>query len=665
MELLSGGTVLQVRNRYGTARYSVDSGQFVWLRRAETIPLQSMRLSVRSVSPDGRWNCYIEKTGYAVGRLVLENSATGRTTVLDERAPFQYESVPVKWAPNSSIVLYSKKGSVYFCDPEAVQRGISIDERYCEIGTGTIDSVCWAGKSLFYIDSDMVYKIDVKGLYTTGLYSDIIGKGTPWGRLPEQFDFRRDTFSVNPENTSLFLIKSGKLFSCYSQDSSALNGCNYLNVVFSRPYTNSSAALLDSVVLWGSSGEPYVWALLMPYADGEPQTSVYKITDTFVPLLSIENSCRPLVSSDGTLAAFFSGSTVYVYNVSTWKRVAQLSGENMVSAVWGGNTVLYVGGDCSIRRWDIVTDKSTAIIPSSAAGGMWDKTTGQIVAVSGGGRAFMLDGTRTHWTELESAPELSVTNQNGRYRVFTGSAENSSYENALYVRTLSGKAVTNAVYPESVVKTAERRKAALLFDAYDSCDGLAGILAELKKYGVTGTFFLNGEFIRRYPAETKQIAASGNKCASLFFSPADLTGSRFIADENFIRRGLARNEDEFYQCTGSELSLLWHAPYYRATAAVRGAGTKAGYRYIDAVPGSNGEMTLEDAADSGSVYLTASQIIERNISALKKNNGGSIPVTVGFACGMRSDYVYQNLDLLISAILDEGFTIVNADGLDS
>ena len=46
------------------------------------------------------------------------------------------------------------------------------------------------------------------------------------------------------------------------------------------------------------------------------------------------------------------------------------------------------------------------------------------------------------------------------------------------------------------------------------------------------------------------------------------------------------------------------------------------------------------------------------MSSLIKNKGGIIPVTVGIAGGSRKSYVYDSLDLLISAILDEGFQIV-------
>ena len=43
---------------------------------------------------------------------------------------------------------------------------------------------------------------------------------------------------------------------------------------------------------------------------------------------------------------------------------------------------------------------------------------------------------------------------------------------------------------------------------------------------------------------------------------------------------------------------------------------------------------------------------------LKSNGGGIVPVTVGLSNGTRESYLYDSLDLLLSAILDAGFDIV-------
>ena len=667
MELLSAGKILEIRNRYGTARYSFETKNLEWIEQAPAIPLDSMPIFPRAVSPDGAWSCFVVKTGFAEGALVFENSPTGKRITLDSHAPLSYDALPVKWAPDSSLVLYAKDGTVYFCSPDALFRGIEIDEAYREIGPGSIDSVCWAGDSVFYIDGDMLYKINVKELYTTGLYSAVIGRGSPSGRLPEAFDPSRDVFSVDKNGTSLFLIKSGKMFSLYRLRGTS---AGYLPVVFSCPYVSASGPLVDAAVLWGADGTPYVWMRVMPYSGGKPMAAVYRASDSFVPVLSAENSCRPVISPDGSRAAFFSGSTVYAYDVSSWKRIAELAGENTASAVWDGNETLYVGGDRSVRRWNIASGASSILFLSSVASCAWDDETA-LATVTAGNKTFSLDASLKKWTELAAPKENAVSTQNGRYRVFFGTTPNASYENALYVRTLSGKAVTRAVFPESAKKTPARKKAAIAFDAYDSADGLPLILSALDTYNIRGTFFLNGEFIRRYPKETKQISLTGNTCASLFFSELDFTQSPFVIDEDFIRRGLARNEDEFFRCTGKELSLLWHAPFYRVTAAARKAGKKAGYAYAEAVSGEAGERTnIEGYSNARSCdpfasveYPSASDIIEACLAALAEHGGGIVPVSVGSSRDTKNTRVYEKLDLLISAIFDAGFDIVGADEL--
>jgi hypothetical protein len=185
---------------------------------------------------------------------------------------------------------------------------------------------------------------------------------------------------------------------------------------------------------------------------------------------------------------------------------------------------------------------------------------------------------------------------------------------------------------------------------------LTRILSVLKEYDVPATFFVNGEFVRRYPSETKQVAASGYECASLFFTNADLTGKGFVVDADFIRRGLARNEDEFYAATGKELSLFWHAPFYRVSADMKKAANASGYRYVDCGKWSLDTQTFEEALRRNEHYLTASEII--SYYAANAHDMTIIPVITGISKGSRSDYLYDKLDLLITALWDAGYEIV-------
>ena len=248
--------------------------------------------------------------------------------------------------------------------------------------------------------------------------------------------------------------------------------------------------------------------------------------------------------------------------------------------------------------------------------------------------------------------------QNAKYRVYAGTTDNKLYENALYVRSFAGSGTTVAIYPETVKPSGDRKRIALIFDAIDSADGLTQILSVLSQYKVKATFFLNGEFIRRYPNECKQIFASGHDCASMYFSTADLTSGGFIIDEEFIRRGLARNEDEFYAATGHELSLLWHAPYYKATAEIKKAGELSGYRYIEAGRLSLDSFTLEQAANGNKWYLGAKDLVKLYVDNAESEM--VIPVSVGVTSGTRTDFLYEKLSLLIGNFLDAGydFTLV-------
>ena len=141
----------------------------------------------------------------------------------------------------------------------------------------------------------------------------------------------------------------------------------------------------------------------------------------------------------------------------------------------------------------------------------------------------------------------------------------------------------------------------------------------------------------------------------MFFTNADLTGKGFVISEDFIRRGLARNEDEFFAATGKELNLLWHAPFYKANQEIKTAGVNCGYRYVEAGRYSLDTITLEEAARGKPGYMSASQIID--FYAENVVDGDVIPVSAGISVGSRTDYLYEKLDLLLGTLLNQGFEI--------
>ena len=652
MELLSGGDLLQIRNRYGIARYSKKTASITWIEKSKTMPENIVPVVPYAASPDGKYFCRIERTSLYSGNLTLVSTQTGKSSVLCEGVLNSYEDLPVKWSPDSTVLIYEKNNGVYFCNPDAVLRGVEIDERYRKVGRGTINSVYWASsKFLAYVDDYLLYKINTKELYTLGLYSGIIGQGKPMGRLPFQFNPLTDKFSTNSEVTSTLVTQNGRLFTYLVVRSAS---CDYMDVMYSRPYTESNASLVASYVFWDASGKPVLWQEKLPFDAVKERGSVYKIDSQAQHVLEIEDSGKPFLSPNGTKVAFFAGSTVYVYDINTWKRIAVLTGEKVISAIWTDDSNLYVGGEKSIRSWNVFNNKYETITLSSVKAGYWDSSDYSIIADTGNSNYFRYNNDKKTWSKTEVTAAINPVKQNGRYRVFIGTTQNKSYDNALYVRSLSKRAVTNPLFKESTRKSAEKKKVALVFELYDNADGLPVILSELKKFNAKGSFFVNGEFIRRYPAETKQIVTNEHLCASMFFTTANLTENSFVINEDFVRRGLARNEDEFYACTGTELSLFWHAPYYAVNPELITYGGNAGYTYVN---------TVCDISEFSNPDMDPEKMIKKFCQALEKSGGGVVSVVGGFSQSNHSRPLYKYIALLISALLDSGYELVDLNSL--
>ena len=666
MELLDGGKILQIRNRYGIVWFDTEKNTFEWKERSVHIPETICRTPPYSVSPNGKWMCFVDKQNYASGKLTLKNALNGKSLVLSENAAFSYKTVPVKWQNDSSIFLYEKNGAIYFCNPDALFKGVEVAENYRKIGNGSISSVNLAGeKNIIYIDNDVVYKIGTKELYTRGLYAEIIGKGTAIGRIPFNFNQEKDSFSVNSDMTALVLIQSGKHFSLFTLKG---NTGEYLDAAISRPYSGIQGSFLESMILWtkknslfpsiadADKNPPVVWLCTLPYNNTIPYSSVFHINEKSNKIIETESSKAPVLSPDGSKCAFFHDTTVYVYDTATWENIGKASGEQTISAVWENNDSLILGGDNTIRRWLVEKNDISILMLSQADNAQWTGAN-SIEAYCDNGKKYSFGDDR-QWKEFISNKIRKNTTQNLEYRLFCGDAMNSNYENALYIRTLKENPVTKPMIQESIKTHKAKNQVALIFDAYENADGLAQILYALGMHKVSGTFFLNGEFIRRYPNETRQIAISNNECASLFFTATPLQNKDFIIDEDFVRRGLARNEDEFFKTTGKELSLLWHAPYYQKSERMVTAAKSAGYTYIEPSLNSFDSTTLEDAAASRGTYYTPAELIDLYMANATKSKTCIIPISVGISRGTRSGYLYDNMDLLINAILDSGFEIV-------
>lgn len=671
MNVYKNGTLLELRNNAGTAFYDAVAGTLTWTGgatlAAKTQQTDSSFIEPVAVSPDGNWKCVYEKTSSVTADVYLERVADGRRLLLGQNAEYRFDTLPVLWSPDSSVVLYEKGGMLYFLKTVDAFNSASLTEEFRTIGKGNISNVRWANsKTIVYISYDMVYAIAVNELQTRALYSDFLGIDVIAGRLPAPFDSEKDEFWVNADVTALVVVQNNRTL-WYLE----LSGTdfNYVSNILSYPLMHVPGAAVSFDVFWTPASNsvqyPVVW--IEVFRSGERESYAYKLNRhaedgscSFAPLVLPAGVSDPRLSPDGTKIAFKSDMMLHVYSMATWIQNDVFFGERVISYSWITDNLLYVGGDETVREWNLTDDTDRVLLLSSVDRFGWNMTSDAILGKNKAG-TFVYNRDTNVWDKASSEIQRGVSIQNSKWRVFFSESKSDRFLNGIYVRTLSGLTETRPLISDYTVSGGNEPKVALAFDAFDNADGLTKILDTLERADVKATFFINGEFIRRFPSAVQEIVNAGHQCASMFFTTGDLTSLTFVADESYIRRGLARNEDEFYNLTGQELSLYWHAPFYSVTDSIRNHGKKAGYAYIDSSFETNDTSTIEGYVHEDKPYYSTQQIVSEFTGSL--HDGSVIPVSVGVSAGTRTDYLYDRLDVLISAIQESGYRIVTVSEL--
>ncbi|MBO4320133.1 MAG: polysaccharide deacetylase family protein [Treponema sp.] len=630
IDMLDGGSSILVTNRYGNAKFSIKKNAVEWTFNQDNMTSPYLHTPPSSVSPDGKWMCVIRHAEDGGSFIALVNILNGKEAVLSDKCENEFDRIPVKWAPDSKTVLYEKNKTVYFATPDAIFKPQLLSEEMRVIGSGSINCVSWTNdKFMLYVHDDIIYKIYENELYNRAMYAPIVGYGTIIARLPYIFDSDKDKLYSAQDGKSFVTLTGQNIvtyFSCVQQGLYFAKA----NSMFIIPSANGS--VVESCVYWSSDKKPLLWVQSLDYENGSRISSAYSIEKDAVLKVQAKNAGLPIISPDGKKIAFSSDSGFTVYELSSWKKTASYNNQKIVSFCWKNSSSIILGGSSSICEWNVSNSKEYFLLLSSAKTSCFDN---ERILASSGSKWYEFNSETATWKESSfSGKKQSQTVSNGRYRAYSAGS-------SINIRALSGSLQTYPLFSNKAQAKKADRKIAIVFDAMENADGLAKVLSDIDKFGIKTTFFINGEFIRRYPLETKQLASSGIECASSFYSSADLLSPMFTIDAQFIKRGLARNEDEFLAATGKELSLLWHAPDYKDNEMMRMAGNESGYTYVDAVPASSSSST--------------GSIIENIISSLE--NGKIISITIGKNTGEQNTYLTEHLDMLISAILNAGWEI--------
>ncbi len=696
---------LQFQNRFGVFRSDTSLrspepiegfAAFVDGRTADsgkTMPIEA--------SPDGHYLVYTESTSPAYGTLVLYDLRSDSRTEVATGIELSLSQPPVRWSPDSEIFIYRKSGELFYFSLHHHREGRQLSESLRTIGPGLISSVRWADNGdLYYVSGTMVYRIGPNELFARTLYRDLLQTGTIAGKLPFPFEPGFDRFWVAPDARSILLSKADQnLFAYmlsrkdYASDQGALQ----------LPYVRLPRSARLERVAWNREG--IITMVISTSQDGVRQRHTYRLSGMGRPQFRLERldqnaPVRDIVPSpDGTRVAVLYENRVAIRDYSSWRQLHSIDHEEPLHVVWPDDGTVVIAGRSFTERVTLSGRQAAAggneahragtrvnqavereiLVLSQPERAGFD-LPGRNVAVQTGGRTFLYQREQHDFREARWAAIRVPRTASARYRVYLETHSSGSYRNTVMVRDTIEMQTSSLFLPpqrdydpfpdddQAVDLThfvhgsrVRAREVAFAVNAIGSVEGLTRILATLDDYGIRTTFFVNGDFILRHPDAVREIASSGHEVGSLFYTWFDMTDSRYRIDREFIRRGLARNEDAYFAATGRELSLLWHTPYYFVSPLIISVSREMNYTFVDRDVDSLDWVPKRSDAGTSALYHSTADIIERVVQRVKP--GSIVSLTVGVPLeeqpwGGRDDYLFNELDLLINRLKERGYSVV-------
>ena len=669
MDLLDNGQILQIRNAFGVLRLPLSGGlpaPVPGITSFEGGTLAGMgRAGEVLSSPDGRRILYINAVSPALGDLVMLDLQTGVKTLVSSKLDRPETTFPASWSPDSRFFLYERDGKLFF-----YMAGSSLmpgEEKLRLVGDGRINSIVWGrGGDFYYLRGSTLYQVRGPELFARTLYADFLAIGTVAGNIPFEFDPAFDNFWLAPNARSVVVSKGRRSlhFLPLGADAVAETVLSYLVL----PRTCSGVN-----VFWPADGSPTAFVSIRE--NGGPRVNAWRLSANavFEPLTSptaLGNFPQADISPDGKLILFWGEGGIILYDFVKWELSGVISENPGISCLWEGNDRFITGDDHKIERVKlnrnagrtVVTGRELLCLSAVTQAG-FEENSARILARNGD-EWFLTDG-RHQWTSISSPRPRPPSQVSAQYRVYLENQGSGAYQNIPMVRNITSVG-TFSLLPvrldSGVPGSSRAGRIALCFDLYDDDWGLLETLDALKRFGVKATFFLNGEFIRRHPLAAAEIAAAGHEVASMFFALVDLSDIRYRTDSDFITRGLARNEDEFFRVTGKELSLLWHPPWYTASPYITTSAARAGYTTVMRDIDPMDWVSLGEEKTLGLSQRTPSEMVDYILRNCKPNS--VIPIRLGLLPGGRNGYLFDRINVLLDALLREGYTLTTVSALN-
>jgi len=217
---------------------------------------------------------------------------------------------------------------------------------------------------------------------------------------------------------------------------------------------------------------------------------------------------------------------------------------------------------------------------------------------------------------------------------------------------------------------------ALTFDGGWGCEATEPILDTLDRHKARATFFITGEYIKRYPDLVRRIVAAGHDVGNHTYSHPHLTTwnhshtmrTKPGVTREFLHDQLNRTHLLFYRTTSKKFAPYWRAPYGEQNGEIRRWAAELGYVHIGWTRGGGSRSldTLDWVSNPGSRLYRSSESIARRIVNFDRGISGGASgaiILMHLGSGRKRDYPFEKLGWIIETMRRKGYEFVTITGM--
>jgi peptidoglycan/xylan/chitin deacetylase (PgdA/CDA1 family) len=677
--IVDSGKELFIWNRFGLYLKEIDNeilpsliDLYPSLERGNSVQLG--KLLPLSISPNGNFLLYYRSIDWSRGDLIIYDRSKGYSQLVTSHIEKDYTQGAIKWSPNSQFFAYTKDRGLYYFPIEKFLNDQLPSEETRRLSSGSPGSFRWgSNNSLYYIVDNEVMSVNTSEMFALSFYDKPLQIGTVAGQLFFNFNPNFDNFWISPNGKKILIKREeGAVFLL---DLTFRNYSNY-SEIGKFPFLNIPAGFNIKDIKWSSRGKVLLLIGSELKGENENRLFIYNPDNAQNSFLEVEEKgvLDIAVSPGNDLVSLLYPDKLILKVFDSWKVIRNEKINHKIRVHWTGKEKLVLMGKYITTIYDITSgsEKFLFLSQCSKSGYSLDGK----IKVEEKGTTFVLD-KENRWKATDDIFYNEVNQFNNEKRVFLVDNNNPIvYKNQIMVRSINDFSTKNLIddlklsyepFPEndpipqySTIfnhgSRIRRRELSLVFNITDSITDLTDILNVLAEYNIRATFFVNGNVIRKYPQAIKMLSQTNHEVGSLFYTVIDMTDRQYNIDKEFIKRGLARNEDDYFRATGEELLPIWHAPWYFVDSQIVEASEEMNYTYI----GRDFDTLDWIGIDDELLYHESSYLMKKIME--EKKPGSILTFSVGTITD-REDYLFQKLEILINGLIKEGYRLVTVGEL--